>query len=220
MRRISLLVPGLALAAAASIPVTGTLGPLGLTSSSSVAGIHAGSTTSTTAAAESSAKSSAKSTSSAAAATTAPASPTATKPGDTTEPAIRRIDLDCFDQNHLTDAQHPAGTDPIRCNWAHGDRDDFGSFQLSRQVAGSTTPAQVVFTTTDKAMTTFLDTTATKGVKYVYTLKELNKTGAVIGQSKPITPSMTDDRDDSDAAKPADKPVNNKGANNQAAGKH
>ena len=136
--------------------------------------------------------------------------------GELAEPAIRRIDLDCFDQNHLTDAQHPAGTDPIRCNWAHGDRDDFGSFQLSRSVAGSTTPGTVVFTTSDKEMRTFLDTTATKGVKYVYTLKELNKTGAVIGQSKPITPSMTDDRDDSDGAKAADS----KGANNQAAGKH
>jgi hypothetical protein len=107
---------------------------------------------------------------------------------DEPETKVRRLDFDCWDHNNLPKALHPAGTDPNKCAWKAVDRDDFGSFRITRRVVGSTQASAIVFTTADKDVTTFLDTTARRGVKYQYTLEELDPKGNVIGRSSDVAP--------------------------------
>jgi hypothetical protein len=110
-------------------------------------------------------------------------------PADEPETKVEQLGLDC--STHRATMQQMAdrrATDVSRCAWRIADREDFASFRLTRQVQGSTQAPALLFMTTNPNQTSFTDTTAAPGVKYLYTLEELDHAGNVVGRSQAVAP--------------------------------
>ena len=103
------------------------------------------------------------------------AGPSKAHPGATVE----HLALACSDHDR---EDEPA----IACRWSKAERADFGSYRLLRSRGSDPGDRIVVFHTTDRDTTTFVDETIHPDVTYTYRVEAVDDSGQVVARSKDV----------------------------------